>query len=112
MNGEWELAKTNTFAEFPTAFESKVPVPGLVDLAVPALDTNRLYNGGVYWYRKVFTIDRDHPEVVQLEIGKAMYHTRVYLNNQFVGEQVYCFTSGRFISYYILIFKYDIDNEY
>jgi beta-galactosidase len=96
LNGEWKIAKTDTFTVFPSSFESKAPVPGLVDLAKPALDTGRTYDGGIYWYKTGFTIDRDYPERVQLEIGKAKYHTRVYLNGRFVGEHVYCFTPGRF----------------
>lgn len=96
LNGEWEIAKTDTFSVFPSHYKSKVPVPGLVDLSIPALDTNRIYNQGVYWYKTSFTIDKDYPELVQLKIGKAKYHARVYLNDQFIGEQVYCFTPGRF----------------
>lgn len=96
LNGEWKIAKTDTFTVFPESFNSKVPVPGLADLAVPALDTARTYDSGVYWYKTGFTIDRDYPDRIQLEIGKAKYHTRIYLNGRFVGEHVYCFTPGRF----------------
>lgn len=96
LNGEWGIAKTDTFVLLPSVFESKASVPGLVDLAVPALDTNRLYNQGIYWYKTNFTIDQDFPELVELKIGKAGYHARVYLNDKFVGEQVYCFTPAVF----------------
>ena len=96
LNGEWEIAKTDTFAVFPSEYTSKVPVPGLVDLAVPAVDTSRLYNTGVYWYKTNFSVNRDYPEIVHLKIGKVKYHARVYLNNHLVGEQVYCFTPAIF----------------
>ena len=96
LNGEWEIAKTDTFTLMPQEFKSKVPVPGLVDLASPVLDTNHLYKKGIYWYKTNFTIGQDYPELVQLKIGKVIYHARVYLNNKFVGEHLYCFTSALF----------------
>lgn len=96
LNGEWEIAKTDTFATFPSVFESTVPVPGLVDMAIPVLDTGKNYDGVVYWYRTNFTIEKNYPEVVRLVIGKAQYHTQVYLNDQFVGTHAYCFTPARF----------------
>jgi len=96
LNGEWAIAKTGSFEEFPSAYPGKVPLPGLVDLAVPTLDTNRMYNQGVYWYKTKFSVDEPYPELVRLKIGKARYHARVYLNGKFVGEQVYCFTPAIF----------------
>jgi beta-galactosidase len=96
LNGEWEITKTGSFDEMPIEFGSKVPVPGFVDLAVPSLDTNNTFDDGVYWYKTNFTIDRDYPELVQLRIGKSKYNTRIYLNDIFVGEQLYNFTSAVF----------------
>ncbi len=96
LNGKWEIAKTDSFPQIPASFESRVPVPGLVDLATPAIDTSSNYDEGVYWYKTKFSIEKDYPKRIQLEIGKAKYHTRVYLNGRFVGENVYCFTPGRF----------------
>lgn len=96
LNGEWEITKTSSFEDRPSSFESKIPVPGLVDLAKPALDVNSDYDSGVYWYKKTFTIDEDYPELVKLKIGKVKYHARVFLNDQYVGEQVYAFTSAEF----------------
>lgn len=97
LNGEWEITKTNSFSEIPSTFASKVTVPGLVDLAVPALDSNRNFDNGVYWHKTNFTLNNDVlPELVNLKIGKAKYHARVYLNKQYVGEQLYCFTSASF----------------
>jgi len=96
LNGEWEITKTDTFAIMPQKFESKVPVPGLVDLAKPALDTSRLYNNDTYWYQTSFTIGQDYPDLIKLKIGKVRYHARIYLNNKYVGEHLYCFTSALF----------------
>ena len=96
LNGEWEIAKTDTFTIMPQEFTSKVPVPGLIDLANPALDTNHFYNHGTYWYKTNFTISQDYPDLVRLKIGKVRYRARVYLNNKYVGEHLYCFTSALF----------------
>lgn len=96
LNGEWEITKTSSFENMPTSFESKIPVPGLVDLAKPALDVNRNYDSGVYWHRTSFTIDEEYPELVKLYVGKAKYRAKVYLNDQYIGEQLYAFTSATF----------------
>jgi beta-galactosidase len=96
LNGTWEIEKTDTLAQLPSAFESIVPVPGLVDMAVPALDTSRSYGQGTYWYKTGFTIAGAYPDRVQLKIGKVKYHARIYLNQRLVGEQLYCFTPGTF----------------
>jgi hypothetical protein len=96
LNGRWKIAKTSLFSQMPNAFSSEVPVPGLVDLAEPALDTNRLYNQGVYWYKTNFTIKEKYPELVQLKIEKVKYRAKVFLNKKFVGEQIYCFTPAVF----------------
>lgn len=95
LNGEWEIAKTDSYTELPSAFESKVPVPGLVDLAVPALDADNSYKGGVYWYRTKFNTP-GQSDITKLKLNKAKYHAVVYLNDNFVGEHVYCFTPKSF----------------
>jgi beta-galactosidase len=96
LNGEWEIAKTDSFTVIPSVFTSMAPVPGLADLAMPPVDTNISYKEGVYWYKKDFTIHQEYPEVISLKIGKAKYHAKVFLNGKFVGDHVYCFTPGVF----------------
>ena len=39
LNGIWQISKTNLKANIPTKFTSKTAVPGLVDMAIPAIDT-------------------------------------------------------------------------
>ena len=94
LNGTWELAHTDTLSPVPVEFKHKVPVPGLIDMAIPETGTDRdgKYEDGLFWYRRTFTIDAGDRQVVQLKINKAKYFTRVFLNNQFVGESPYCFT--------------------
>ncbi len=96
LNGSWEIVKSLDMDEIPSEFPSTVPVPGLVDLAVPALDTGKQYQEGVYWYRRGFTIEQEVPDRVVLRIGKVKYRARIYLNDRYVGEQLYCFTPAEF----------------
>ena len=96
LNGEWDITKTGTIVEMPSRFESKVPVPGLVDMAQPAIDLGSAFNHGIYWYRTGFTLQEEIPGRALLIIGKAKYHARIYLNGRHVGEHHYCFTSGEF----------------
>jgi hypothetical protein len=96
LNGEWQIAKTA--GELPATMTSHVPVPGLVDLASPALDTiGTLYSDSSwYWHLKTFEIDDVTADIIRLKVFKAKYHTKVYLNGQFVGENLYCFTPSYF----------------
>ena len=109
LNGEWQIAKTD--GELPEKYTSVTSVPGLVDMALPALDTivmpevdaennaNRPsygYKEGWYWHRRSFDVTHTGDDVIQLKIFKARYHTKVYVNGQFVGENAYCFTPSYF----------------
>lgn len=96
LNGEWEISKTTSFSEMPSVFTSKTTIPGLVDMAIPPIDQNKNYDNGIYWHKTNFTIDKEIPGSVKLKIGKVKYHARVFLNNEFVGEQLYCFSSASF----------------
>ena len=93
LNGTWQIAKTGSLEQPPGAFGSEAPVPGLVDLATPALDEHdTAYTGAVYWYRRTFTLDHSQADVIRLKINKAKYHTRVFLNGVPAGENTYNFT--------------------
>jgi len=96
LDGEWKITKTA--GELPTGtFTSTIPVPGLVDLAVPPLDTvGTLYPDGWYWHQRKFDLTKTDFEKIELKIFKAMYHTKVYINGKFVGENPYCFTPSYF----------------
>jgi len=97
LNGSWEIAKTDTISGIPDRFSAKVPVPGLVDMADPAIDEqDTSYENSIYWYKRKFTLDRENTELARLKINKAKYHTRVYLNGEYVGENVYNFTPSQF----------------
>lgn len=91
LNGEWEIAKTDLGEAMPTLFNAKVAVPGLVDMAVPSLDSqDTLYENSLYWYKK--KIKPSHTSVVRLKVNKAKYHTKVFLNGKLIGENPNNFT--------------------
>jgi len=95
LDGEWMIAKTD--GVLPDAFTSTVPVPGLVDLAVPALDAaGTLYPDGWYWHKRNFDLENTDFEKIELKIHKAKYHTKVFINGKFAGENLYCFTPSYF----------------
>ena len=96
LDGEWKIAKTD--GELPTStFISSIPVPGLVDLAMPKLDTaGTRYRDGWYWHQRKFDLTNTDYEKIELKIHKAMYQTKVYINGKFVGESPYNFTPSYF----------------
>jgi beta-galactosidase len=113
LNGTWEIAKTDVGSMIPTTFSSKVSVPGLVDMAIPAveppftgaLDKDKnypfannygnksyMYNNSLYWYKRTFILKNIQSEVILLKINKAMFSTHIYLNNKLIGQNSYSFT--------------------
>ncbi|GHT77857.1 hypothetical protein FACS189464_0310 [Bacteroidia bacterium] len=96
LNGQWQVAKTE--GELPKVFNATTPVPGVVDMAVPALDTAgyQYKDSSWYWHRRTFDLKGVNFDVIQLKIFKAKYHTKVYVNGQFAGENAFCFTPSYF----------------
>ena len=92
LNGTWQLAKAGLRDEVPEVFPSTVTVPGLVDMAMPALDAqDSSYTDARYFYKTNFQLNHKDYDVVQLKINKAKYHTRVYLNDTLIGEHTRSF---------------------
>ena len=74
--------------ELPAGFSAKVQVPGLVDLAILKIDTlQAMYKDGWYWYRSNFSLADTDFDKIELKIFKAKYHTKVYLNDRYIGEK-------------------------
>jgi beta-galactosidase len=93
LNGTWEIAKTNSFSVIPDRYSSKIPVPGLVDLASPPIDSqDTAYANSVYWYKRTFRVDNSNAGVVLLKINKSAYHTRIYVNGKLAGDNTRSFT--------------------
>ncbi|MBA7643390.1 Beta-galactosidase [subsurface metagenome] len=93
LDGTWEIAEGD-MDSIPQQFTHSVPVPGLVDMAVPAFAEvgQKSKRREAFWYRRGFTIKEAIPEVALLKIYKAKYGTRVFLNGELVGEHLPCFT--------------------
>ena len=97
LNGTWEITRTDSLTGIPSSFTSKIPVPGLVDMAKPEIDNqDTTYNNSIYWYKRTFTVEDLKADVILLKINKANYHTWVYVNRKLVGENVYNFTPSVF----------------
>ncbi len=91
LNGSWQIAKTA--GELPASFPSEAPVPGLVDMAAPALDAAKAaYEEGWYWYRRTVDVPAGDFQKIILKIHKAGYRTQVYFNGTLLEDNPYSFT--------------------
>ncbi len=107
LDGIWEVAEGGLKSP-PETFDRQVPVPGLLDMATPAFTEvgPRLKNDiqnppadprrEAFWYRRTFDLPENLPEVARLKVHKAMFGTAVWLNGNFLGEHMPCFTPGWF----------------
>lgn len=112
LSGSWQIAAGSP-EERPERFDRAIPVPGVVDMATPPFEnvgrnTEFADDGGhkfamipdphyrAFWYRRAFSVDGPVPPVAVLEIAKAKFGTRVWLNGKSVGEHWPCYTPGRF----------------
>jgi len=93
LNGTWEVAEGGMDV-VPAVFDHKVPVPGLVDMADPAFEEvgKKSEKRQAFWYRRIFTLEKEVPDVAILKIHKAKYGTKVFLSGKLVGEHLPCFT--------------------
>lgn len=99
IDGEWTIAE-GAMAAAPDApaFNHKVPVPGLADMAQPAFEDVGVKSDRreAFWYRRTFTITGKVPAVAQLKIRQAMFGSKVILNGEVLGERQASFTPGWF----------------
>lgn len=97
LDGQWQIAQGG-MDKVPETFDHTVPVPGLVDMAVPAFADVGIKSGqrSAFWYKRIFKIDGAIPAVATLKIGKAMFGASVTINGKPVGEHLPCFTPGYF----------------
>jgi len=97
LNGRWEIARTSGITIMPDDYPAMCQVPGLVDMANPTVNSqDTVYENSIYWYRRSFKLDDPARDVIKLKINKARYHTRVYVNGRFAGENIYSFTPSVF----------------
>jgi beta-galactosidase len=124
LDGEWQLAESVESAPMPAAFKHRVPVPGLANLAQPALlDIDKfdsrefiatsirekklppeaaVRGAGVsrqarnyLWYRRTVSVPALRA-VATLQINKAQFGSAVWVNGQAAGEYLGCFSAGYF----------------
>jgi hypothetical protein len=111
LDGQWQIAE-GSLDQVPTSFKHSVPVPGLVDQALPAFEQPGATvpesqrrkvelrtadpRREAFWYRRAFQVAGPVAPVAMLKINKAAYGTKVYLNGHAVGEHTPNFTPGWF----------------
>lgn len=97
LDGSWDIAE-GTMDKVPDKFDRKIPVPGLLDMALPAFEEVGIKSGKreAFWYRRTFQVDGSIPEIARLKIHKAMFGTRVILNGTVLGDHLPSFTPGYF----------------
>ncbi|RJP24796.1 MAG: hypothetical protein C4527_18175 [Candidatus Omnitrophota bacterium] len=97
LDGVWDIAEGSMDA-MPEQFAYRVPVPGLVDMSSPDFFEVGIKSARreAFWYHRTFRIDGEIPAFAILKIHKAKYGTKVYLNGEWVGEHLPCFTPGIF----------------
>ncbi len=94
LNGIWDITGGDEIT-IPSAYSSVVPVPAVVDMALPAYDWQS-YN--YHWYRTTFSIDSlSHTNIVFLKIEQSMFGTEVWLNGHHVGGSISCYTSHEYL---------------
>lgn len=110
LDGTWQVAESATLDAKPQAFPHTVPVPGLVDMAVPAFkqpgstvaEADRRKHWlrpadplrEAFWYRRTVTLPDPIPPVARLKVHKALYGSTVWVNDHLVGEHTPNFTPG------------------
>ena len=113
LNGEWEFDQTTT-AFPPARFTRRIPVPGLIHLAVPRIEQYDLffqrpteaaqmqeqhnflnldYIPKYNWYRRRVRIDSNlSRQQLFLTIKKSQYVTNVWVNGMWMGSSIECYT--------------------
>lgn len=93
LNGIWDFEVTNNPNLAPDKFSHTIPVPGLVDMAVPAIEKPGYKRDSLkyYWYRTKFKLSGNSP-VCLLKIHKAQYGKKIFLNGKPVCEHYPSYT--------------------
>ncbi len=94
LNGTWEITGGEGIT-IPGDFSSTVPVPAVVDMAVPAYDWEKF---NYHWYRAFFSIDKlSLSDFIFLNIEQSMFGTDVWLNGHHLGGSISCYTSHEYL---------------
>lgn len=96
LSGDWEVG--TSFSDHPAeGFPSRCQVPGLIDLAQPALAWEEsAQRAGKVWYKATFAAPKARCERATLRVSQALYGYEVVCNGVRVGERHGGFVSGEF----------------
>ncbi len=93
LNGNWDITGGDE-TTIPSDYSSVIPVPAVVDVALPAYDWQSYT---YHWYRTTFSIDAlSQINSVFLKIEQSMFGTEVWLNGRHVGGSISCYTSHEY----------------
>jgi beta-galactosidase len=97
LNGTWEIEQGDLGDDPPAEFTHTVAVPGLVTLAEPAFSEVGTSSDlrEAFWYRTTFT-GPEHRAASILNVHKAKYGIRVWLNGRLLGDHLGSFTLASF----------------
>jgi hypothetical protein len=73
LSGQWQFA-TGLMNKMPGSFDTTVSVPGFHP------------KGEALWYRRTFKIEGPLPEVIRLEVKKASWGVKAWVNGSEAGE--------------------------
>jgi len=73
LSGQWQFT-TGSMNSRPSNFDNEVNVPGFHP------------EGQALWYRRIVTIEGSLPEVIRLEVKKACWGVKVWVNGSEAGE--------------------------
>ncbi|GHT25398.1 hypothetical protein FACS189430_11960 [Bacteroidia bacterium] len=116
LNGEWEFEQTLQ-AFPPKKYTRKIPVPGLVHLAMPRIEEyekyfkrpesveqqeqfnflNRDYTPKYNWYRKMVDVPASEKgKEAYITVKKSQYVTQIFVNGIDIGSSMECYTPIEF----------------
>lgn len=93
LNGSWQI-EPGERNNPPSRFTHSIEVPSLVDCSVPHYAWE---NFNYHWYRKEIFVPREaYGKAAFLKIEQSMFGTAVWLNGNYVGESISCYTSQEY----------------
>ncbi|HAP37084.1 MAG TPA: hypothetical protein DCQ28_14580 [Bacteroidetes bacterium] len=94
LNGIWDVTGGEQ-SVIPQKFTSTVPVPAVVDMAVPSYEWGKF---DYHWYHTSFVVEKlSHVNSVFLKIEQSMFGTEVWLNGHHLGGSISCYTSHEYL---------------
>ncbi|MEX0321494.1 MAG: glycoside hydrolase family 2 TIM barrel-domain containing protein [Puniceicoccaceae bacterium] len=97
LDGDWQVAESLEAGK-PGEFIYTTPVPGLVDMSMPEVESAGVESPlrNYFWYRKFFKTPKNAEELALLKVYKAKYGLKAWINGTELGEHLYNFTAVTF----------------